>query len=132
MSCFQYIMIAVILSVGPPYRQPMLQNGMSPLSTNLVPFMVTITSAALFTTIMILFPPSWLASLLQLTPMTLSFGFLLIAIALGNFVVSWMSEKMVFVLVRNILDRFSAWRRKKRHWGGKVKVKRYQIVEEMM
>jgi len=26
-SCYQYIMIAVILSVGPPYRQPMVQNG---------------------------------------------------------------------------------------------------------
>ena len=27
MSCYQYIMIALILSVGPPYREPMLQNG---------------------------------------------------------------------------------------------------------
>jgi magnesium-transporting ATPase (P-type) len=26
MSCYQYIMIAIILSVGPPYRQPMVQN----------------------------------------------------------------------------------------------------------
>jgi cation-transporting P-type ATPase 13A2 len=26
MSCYQYIMIALILSVGPPYREPMLQN----------------------------------------------------------------------------------------------------------
>ena len=26
-SCYQYIMIAVILSVGAPYREPMLQNG---------------------------------------------------------------------------------------------------------
>jgi len=27
MSCYQYIMIAIILSVGPPYRQTMVQNG---------------------------------------------------------------------------------------------------------
>lgn len=27
MSCYQYIMIAIILSVGPPYREPMMQNG---------------------------------------------------------------------------------------------------------
>jgi len=30
MSCYQYIMIAIILSVGPPYRQPMIQNGTPP------------------------------------------------------------------------------------------------------
>jgi len=94
--------------------------------------MATISIAALFTTIIILFPPSWLASILQLTPMTLSFGFLLIAIALGNFVVSWVSEKVVFVQLRNALDRFSAWRRKRRHWGGKAKIKRYEIVEQSM
>src|SRR5579871_1454851 len=29
-SCYQYIMIAVILSVGPPYREPMLKNSISP------------------------------------------------------------------------------------------------------
>jgi len=28
-SCYQYIMIAVILSVGPPYREPMLQNSLN-------------------------------------------------------------------------------------------------------
>src|SRR5579859_2019172 len=27
MSCYQYIMIAIILSVGRPFRQPMVQNG---------------------------------------------------------------------------------------------------------
>jgi len=29
MSCYQYIMIAVILSVGPPYREAMLQNSLN-------------------------------------------------------------------------------------------------------
>jgi hypothetical protein len=62
----------------------------------------------------------------------MSFAFLLIAIALGNFVVSWFSEKVLFVQVRAVLDRFSAWRRKKRHWGGKIEFKKYQIVEDGM
>jgi hypothetical protein len=35
-SCYQYIMIAIILSVGPPYRQPMIQNGTISSITNLI------------------------------------------------------------------------------------------------
>ena len=98
-----------------------------------VPFMLTIVIAVLFTTITILIPPSFVASILQLTYMSVSFAFLLIAIALGNFMVSWVSEKIIFVQVRNVLDRFATWRRKKRkHWSGNVKIKRYQVVEEGM
>lgn len=94
--------------------------------------MVTIVIAVLFATIIILIPPAFLSSILELTYMSTSFAFLLIAIALGNFIVSWISEKFVFVQVRDMFDRFSTWRRKTKHWGGNVKVKRYQEVEEGM
>jgi hypothetical protein len=87
--------------------------------------MTTVTVASLFTIVTILCPPSWLASVLQLTPMTLSFGFLMIAIAIGNFAAGWLSEKVVFMQVRNILDRFNG----KRHRG---KMRKYQVVEERM
>lgn len=62
--------------------------------------------------------------------MSVSFAFLLIAIALGNFAISWISEKIIFVQIREAFDRFSTWRRRKKHWGGTVKMKKYQIVEE--
>ncbi len=88
----------------------------------IVPFMVTIVIAVLFTTITVLVPPAWLASILELTHISISFAFLLIAIALGNFVISWISEKIVFVQIREMVDKFSMWRRKKKHWGGSVKV----------
>lgn len=125
-------MIAIILSVGPPYRQPMIQNGTISSITNLivVPFIVTIIITVLFTTITVLFPPSWLASVLELTHMSISFGFLLIAIALGNFIICWISENIVFVKLREMVDRFSMWRRKRKYWGGNVNLKRYQVVEE--
>jgi cation-transporting P-type ATPase 13A2 len=142
MSCYQYIMIAIILSVGPPFRQPMVQNGTPPIPQfpspfvptvlMTVPFMVTITVAVIFTTMVILSPPSWLASVLQLTPMTISFSFLLIAIAMGNFVSSWISEKFIFVRIRELLDRFSAWRRKGKRGARGGKLKRYEVVEEAM
>jgi hypothetical protein len=94
--------------------------------------MVTITVAVIFTSITILFPPSWLASILQLTDMTVRFGFLLIALGVGNFVISWISEKFIFVQVRELLDRFSAWRRKGKRGSKGGKAKRYQVVEESM
>lgn len=94
--------------------------------------MVTIIIAVLFITVTVLFPPSWLVSLLELTHISTTFAFLLIAIALGNFIISWVSEKIVFVQIREKVDRFLMWRRKKKHWGSNVKVKRYQVVEEGM
>jgi cation-transporting P-type ATPase 13A2 len=126
-------MIAIILSVGPPYRQPMIQNGKPPLIvfSHSVPFMATIVIAVLVTTVAILLPPAWLASVLQLTYMSVSFAFLLIVIGLGNFALSWISEKFVFVQIRNVLNRILSWRRKK-HWNGNSKLRRYQIVEEGM
>ena len=133
-SCFQYIMIAVILSVGPPYRQPMAENGFPNCASRLmeVPFMVTIVISVLFTTITILFPPAWLASILQLTEMSISFSFLLLAVAIVNFGLSWLSEKFIVVQIRMALDRVSAWQRKRKRRGGKPKVKRYQAVEDGM
>jgi|SRR5215471_5350314 len=96
------------------------------------PFMVTIVIAVLFITITILFPPSWLASVLDLTPISTSFSLLLVAIALGNFIISWISEKIVFVQIREKVDRFLLWRRKRKYWCGNVNTKRYHAIEEGM
>ena len=114
-SCYQYIMIATILSVGPPYRQPMTEN---------VPFMTMVTVATIITTV-ILFPPSWVASILQLTDISFGFACLIITIAIGNFAISWFSEKFVFSQARRVFDRFTSG---KRRWKTKAN-KRYQIVE---
>jgi hypothetical protein len=93
--------------------------------------MITIVTAVLFTTITILIPPPFLKSILQLTDMSISFAFLLIAIAIANFVVTWFSEKVIFVQVRNLLDRISVWRGKRKQWDVDLNAKRYQVIERM-
>jgi len=51
---------------------------------------------------------------------------------MGNFVLTWISEKFIFVQIRQLLERFSAWRRKGKRGSKGRKIKRYQIVEEAM
>jgi cation-transporting P-type ATPase 13A2 len=130
-SCYQYILIAMILSVGAPYRQPVTENGSGlQVLYNLVPFMVTLAIATIFTTVTILISPGGLSSVLQLTEMSFLFALLLIGIAAGNFIVSWFSERIMFPRVRRYFDRISIWRRKRRRWDSSNNVKRYQAIED--
>lgn len=118
-SCFQYTLSAVVLSIGKPFRQPMAQN---------VPFVVTILFALIVTCYMLFDPAQWLEKLMQLTWMSVQFRVFLLVLGLGNFVVAWFGEKYVFpgaarwigVLKVKINPR---WRKKR---------KEYKIIREGM
>ncbi|CAN6655068.1 vacuolar cation-transporting ATPase Ypk9p [Trichomonascus vanleenenianus] len=88
-SCFQYIFIAVILSVGPPYRQPMYKN---------LPFLGTIAFTTGFTlAIMFLVPAdSGFGRYIQISYMSLDFKFILAVMTLFNFLASYFAELYVF------------------------------------
>jgi hypothetical protein len=95
--------------------------------------MVTVIVAGLFTTIMILVPPSFMSSILELTYMSTPFAFLMIAIGLANFVLGWIAEKFVFVQIRAFWDRLEIWRKKiskRKQWTKKTK--KFLMVEESM
>lgn len=87
-SCFQYIFIAVILSVGPPYRKSMLENR---------PFLVTLVATVLCT-IGIMFLPidSFLGRLMDLDYVSLQFKGLIVALALANIIISYLAERWIF------------------------------------
>lgn len=61
-SCFQYILVAAVFSIGPPYRKPMWTN---------VLLMLSIVSLSLFNLLVLLFPPDFLSSILELTDLPL-------------------------------------------------------------
>ena len=74
-SNFQYILTAVILSIGPPYREPMSKN---------LGFMLDIFISIIISIwIMFIIPASWLGKLFQLT--YISFGFKLFIIVWSAF-----------------------------------------------
>lgn len=84
LSCYQYILSAVVLSVGRPFRQPMSQN---------VPFVTTMVITLLITTYMLFDPAQWLIKLMDLTFMSTDFRFLILALGVGNFAIAYLNEK---------------------------------------
>jgi cation-transporting ATPase 13A2 len=116
-SCFQYILSAVVLSVGRPFRQPMSQN---------LPFVITVLVTLLIACYMLFDPAVWLTNLMQLTYMDTKFKIFLMVLGLGNFAVAYLGEKVVLpvlakwigILKVKINPRF----RKKR--------KEYKIIQE--
>lgn len=76
-SNFQYILCAVVLSVGPPYREPMSKN---------VGFIVDVILSLFFSTIlMFINPDSRLGSLFQLTGIATGFKVFILVWALLNY-----------------------------------------------
>ncbi|EPQ57568.1 Ca-transporting ATPase [Gloeophyllum trabeum ATCC 11539] len=62
-SCFQYILVAAVFSIGPPYRKPMWTNGW---------LMSAVIGLSLFNILVLLRPPRFLSAILEL--MTLPFS----------------------------------------------------------
>ncbi|KAL8676574.1 MAG: hypothetical protein Q9186_006923 [Xanthomendoza sp. 1 TL-2023] len=113
LSCFQYIFSAIILSIGPPFRQSMTNNGQSAmilivtemLIPTPVPFVVTIVVALLFSSYMLFDPAAWLASSMQLTNMTARFRVFILILAVGGFACGWIAERKVFLLVARMVGQ---------------------------
>jgi len=78
-SCFQYILVAAVFSIGPPYRKPMWTNGW------LLAAMVVLTG---FNLVVLLGPPGWLSSGLTLMSLPLQGRYTLLSAAVLNVVLS--------------------------------------------
>jgi cation-transporting P-type ATPase 13A2 len=87
LSCYQYILSAIILSVGPPFRQPMTRN---------MPFVVTMFTAVFISSYLLLDPAKWLTQLMELTFMSPSFKTFLLMLALVGFAVGYLGENWIF------------------------------------
>ncbi|KAL1958314.1 hypothetical protein VTO42DRAFT_4631 [Malbranchea cinnamomea] len=95
-SCFQYILSGIVLSVGRPFRQPMASN---------VPFVVTILVTLMFSTYMLFYPAKWLYRLMELTYMSTLFKDWLLALAIGGFIVAYVSERRLFPVLARFIGR---------------------------
>ncbi|KAJ4367166.1 hypothetical protein N0V83_007696 [Neocucurbitaria cava] len=119
-SCFQYILSAVVLSVGKPFREPMSRN---------LPFITTIFFTLAVTAYMLFDPAAWVMQWMELTYMDARFKVFIAALGLGNFAVAYVSERLLFPGLAKWIGVL-----KVRVGGerGRKKRKAYKVIAESM
>ncbi|KAG0036369.1 hypothetical protein BGZ82_004307 [Podila clonocystis] len=90
LSCFQYLLVAVVFSVGPPYRKPMVSNR---------PFVFITVGLVILSALMVLFPPQWVVQVMQLLAIPFSFKLFILFMAGVHLVLAMLSERHVFPLL---------------------------------
>lgn len=119
-SCFQYILSAVVLSVGKPYREPMSRN---------LPFITTIFLALALSTYMLFDPADWVMHAMELTDIDVPFKIFLLVLGLGNFAVAYLAEGFLlpglakWIGVLKVKVGGEKWRKQR---------KQYKIIQESM
>lgn len=118
-SCFQYILSAVVLSKGKPFRESMSHN---------LPFVVTIIAAILFSVYMLVDPSEGFSEFMQLTWLSNGFKVFILVLSAGGFACSWFGEDFVFPALARGVGRV-----KDRVMPGARKVrKEYKLYNEQM
>jgi cation-transporting ATPase 13A3/4/5 len=95
-SCFQYILSAIVMSVGKPFRQSMRHN---------LPFVVTMLIALAISAYMLFDPAPWLEDLMELTYLSQSFKLFILTLALGGFAVSYVAERQVLPSLARVIGK---------------------------
>jgi cation-transporting ATPase 13A3/4/5 len=117
-SCFQYILSAIVLSVGKPFRQSMRHN---------LPFVVTMLVALGISTYMLFDPAKWVQSFMELTWTSTSFRVFILVLSIGSFATSYLCERTLFPKLAKIIGKLGQkWTRAEK------KRKEYKVVLEEM
>ncbi|KAI5123953.1 hypothetical protein M0805_006366 [Coniferiporia weirii] len=119
-SCFQYILVAAVFSIGPPYRKPMWTNGA---------FMLTIILIALINAWLILLPAQPFVVLLELMRLPFTARLVLLAGVIVNIVFSTVFERWGTASIAGVIGYVTDYLHgKRRVRDGKT----YKIVENGM
>lgn len=118
-SCFQYILVAGVFSVGPPYRKPLYTNREFHyvlteilktelhLSASLVICLVGLTS---FSTYILLSPAKSIALILDIINFNFAFKLQLLAIAAVNILASFAFEKFAERPISRLIVFAKRWK----------------------
>ena len=119
LSCYQYILSGVVLSIGPPFRQSMTAN---------VPFVVTIFVALLISLYMLFDPAQWLSNFMDLTAMSLNYELFLLVLAVIGFAIAYLAERYLFPIMAKQVSKLKLLLRP----SHPKKRKRYKEILEAM
>ena len=112
LSCFQYILVAAVFSIGPPYRKPMWTNGVclwegAFVAISLNSFsgwlMLSLIALSLFNVAVLLVPTKFMSAVLELMPLPLSARLTLLWAAVINVAVSVAFERWVAQLIADVV-----------------------------
>ncbi|KAI8975910.1 Ca-transporting ATPase [Trametes punicea] len=115
-SCFQYILVAAVFSIGPPYRKHMWTNGW---------FMLSLICLSTFNLVVLLYPPSAIAQVLELKALPVSARATLLLAVMMNVLASMAFEHWGAQAVARVIGLFFELRRHHRVRDGKL----YKAVE---
>jgi cation-transporting P-type ATPase 13A2 len=116
LSCYQYILSAIVLSVGPPFRQSMRHN---------MPFVITMGVALAISSYMLFDPAPWLYDLMELTFISPIFKIFILVLGIGGFCCMYLSERQIFPLLAKGIGRM-----KQRISKTPKKRKEYKVILE--
>ncbi|PIA91964.1 putative cation-transporting ATPase [Cercospora beticola] len=117
LSCYQYILSAIVLSIGKPFRQSMRHN---------LPFVVTMGVALGISSYMLFDPAPWVENVMELTWMSNKFRVFILVLGIGAFATSYLCERHVFPTFARVIGKL------KERFGEKKKRKEYKIIAEGM
>lgn len=95
LSSYQYMLVAVVFSVGPPYRKPLWTNGR---------LVFTLSVLIGLTTWFVLAPPQFMLELLELEVLPFSFRVILVLLAIFNLSISLLCEKYLFGYLSDLVS----------------------------
>ncbi|KAI0666684.1 Ca-transporting ATPase [Trametes maxima] len=115
-SCFQYILVAAVFSIGPPFRKQMWTNGW---------FMASMICLSVFNVVVLLNPPGGVARVLELMALPVSARATLLLAAVMNVLASLAFEHWGAQAVARVIGFVFELRRHHRVREGKL----YKAVE---
>ncbi|THH29198.1 hypothetical protein EUX98_g5000 [Antrodiella citrinella] len=115
-SSFQYVLVAAVFSIGPPYRKPMWTNILLMLSLGIL---------VLFSIVVLLIPPEFVASILELMTIPIAARLTMLLAVVINAVLSLGFERWGAQAVAQLIGYVSKLRRHRRVRDGKA----YKAIE---
>ncbi|KAJ7251534.1 Ca-transporting ATPase [Mycena haematopus] len=120
LSCFQYVLIAAVFSIGPPYRKSMLTNGWLMISLGLL---------TALNTLVLLAPPKPVSDLLTLMPLPFHGRIVLMCGAVVNAVLCLGFEQWGAGTLAAVAGRVGSYLKPSRWRGRRRDGKIYKAVE---
>ncbi|KAI8048155.1 uncharacterized protein B0P05DRAFT_564718 [Gilbertella persicaria] len=122
-SSYQYMLVAVVFSVGPPFRRPIWTNGR---------LVLTLAVLVALTSWFVLAPPTFVLDMMELEILPISFRWFILILSGLNLSVSLLCEKYLFSQFSDLLTLIESKARLSKSGYRAVETKSDKIYQRVM